>query len=158
MGPFSFIISLVFLHVSLFLFYFLFFVPLFEVSVISLFYSLFILYCVFIWGFVVSLFCLVLILCVCVCMFWILCVWSSGRRDKSNKGGETQKGKTTWRTTRKQLEKERKRGRAITRSDSLAVKPFQTNNGGRGLMSLPRALCCNKGLLLSLGFFVLSYF
>jgi hypothetical protein len=52
LGPFSLIISSIFLHVSLLLFYFLFGGPLFQAFAISLFFSLsMFLLCVFVWCF-----------------------------------------------------------------------------------------------------------
>jgi len=63
--------------------------------------------------------------------------------SNKRKGKERRKGRATWGATR--------------RGESLAVQPLQTNNGSRGwgLLQLPWAFDCNKGLLPSPKF---SYF
>ncbi len=77
----------------LFYFYFLFCVLLLEAIVILLFFSFFIFYCVFIWGFVASLFCLVLnLFCACVCFEFCVCGALEEEDRSSNKGrSETKK-------------------------------------------------------------------
>jgi hypothetical protein len=96
-------------------------------------------------------------LCMCVCVCFEFCVCAAlEEEDKSNMTGkrETKRQnnkKSTWK-------RERQRGRITTRRDSPPFEPLQTNNGGRGLMSLPCVLSCTKGLLPSLGIFVLFLF
>jgi hypothetical protein len=83
-------------------------------------------------------------------------VWSFGRRGQEQHDRE--EGDKEAEQLKNNLKKERQRGRITTRRDSLPLEPLQTNNGGRGLMSLSCALSCTKGLLPSLGFFVLFLF
>ncbi len=76
-----------------------------------------------------------------VCVSWVVCVGLWKRRTwTTKKGGE------------------RLRGRATRRGESLAVQPFHTNNGSRGLLPFPWALDSSNSLLPSPTFFFIKIF
>jgi len=91
-----------------------------------------------------SSFCLIFsffLLSLCVCVE----LWKR-RTRATNKGGERQRGRATWATWG-----------PTRRGESLAL---QNNNSSRGLLPLPWALDCSKGLLLLPGFsdFLIDFF
>jgi hypothetical protein len=79
-----------------------------------------------------------------LCFFFLSFVFVCGcgvvkEEDRSNKKKEDRwRGTATWGATRS--------------GESLVIQPLQTNNGSRGLLSLPWAFDCSKGLLPSSGF------